>query len=150
MDGDVVGETLYYGRGAGRLPTASAVIGDIMEAAIKRRSGQPEPLMSWMLSHPEPRMIAPEANEVRCYLRMGLKDQPDMLARVAHVLGDHNISIASVVQKEPRENDPDWLPVVFLTHRARESEFSLALEKLSDLEGVQPGVIRLAVEDFTD
>jgi len=147
VEGDIVGETLYYGRGAGRFPTASAVIGDIMEAALKRQAGGTDPLAAWILGRSDPQMMPPEENRLRCYLRMGLKDESDVLARVAHVLGSHNISIASVVQKERRCGA--YIPVVFLTHRARECEFAAALAELDGLDCVEPGVVRLAVEDFS-
>jgi homoserine dehydrogenase len=146
VDGDIVDETLYYGKGAGRLPTGSAVIGDIMEAAMKLGAGQGEPVSDWIMLHDSLDMVAAEENEMRCYLRMSLKDQPDTLAKVAHVLGAQNISIASLIQKESRITG--FVPVVILTHKAKESEFEAALETIKTLGVVNGNVVRLAIEDF--
>ncbi len=146
IDGDIVNETLYYGKGAGRLPTGSAVIGDIMEAAMKLGTGKTEPVSNWILSNGELDMVAPEENEIRCYLRLALKDEPDVFAKVASILGENKISIASVVQKESHSDG--YVPVVILTHKAKESEFETALEQIKSLDVVGNEVIRLAIEDF--
>ncbi|HNX53061.1 MAG TPA: homoserine dehydrogenase, partial [Pontiellaceae bacterium] len=95
VEGDVVGSTLYYGRGAGRLPTASAVIGDIMEAAAGKGG-----CSNWLLKHTALPVRDARDISIRCYLRLSLKDQPDVIAQVAHVLGKNKISIASIMQKE--------------------------------------------------
>lgn len=146
VDGDIVDETLYYGKGAGRLPTGSAVIGDIMEAAMKLGAGKGEPVSNWIMMNESLDMVAAEETEMRCYLRLALKDQPDVLAKVAHILGEQNISIASVIQKESRENG--FVPVVILTHKAKESEFEAALVEMQTLDAVGKEVVRLAIEDF--
>ena len=116
IEGDVVGETLYYGRGAGRAPTASAVIGDIMDAAA-RKGGS----CDWLLQNESLPVRGVEDISVRCYLRLSLKDQPDAIAQVAHVLGKNHISIGAVMQKE--QNLGEQVPVVFLTHQALEKDF---------------------------
>jgi len=77
IEGDVVGETLYYGRGAGRAPTASAVIGDIMEAA-EGKGGS----CNWLLQNESLPVRGADDISVRCYLRLSLKDQPDAIARM--------------------------------------------------------------------
>ena len=141
IEGDIVGSTLYYGRGAGRLPTAGAVIGDIMEAAADR-SGCSE----WLLRNPSLPVRRAETISIRCYLRLSLKDQPDVIAQVAHVLGKNRISIASIIQKE--QNAGEQVPVVFLTHKAPEKNFVSAMEEIERLEVVDGKPVRMAIEDF--
>lgn len=141
VEGDIVGSTLYYGRGAGRLPTASAVIGDIMEAAAGG-SG----CSRWLLMHKALPVRGANDISIRCYLRMSLKDQPDVIAQVAHVLGKNRISIASIMQKE--QNAGEQVPVVFLTHKALEKNFAAAMEEIERLDVVDGKPVRMAIEDF--
>ncbi len=141
IEGDVVGETLYYGRGAGRAPTASAVIGDIMEAA-EGKGGR----CDWLLQNESLPVRGAADISVRCYLRLSLKDQPDVIAQVAHVLGKNNISIASVIQKE--QNVGEQVPVVFLTHKALEKNFAAAMTEIEKLNVVDGKPVRMAIEDF--
>lgn len=143
IEGDVVGSTLYYGRGAGRQPTASAVIGDIMEAAAGRGG-----CSSWLLKHKALPVRGANDISIRCYLRMSLKDQPDVIAQVAHVLGKNRISIASIMQKE--QNAGEQVPVVFLTHQAPEKNFAAAMEEIERLNVVDGKPVRMAIEDFED
>ena len=141
IEGDVVGSTLYYGRGAGRLPTASAVIGDIMEAAAGKGG-----CSEWMLKHKTLPVCNAKDISIRCYLRLSLKDQPDVIAQVAHVLGKNKISIASIMQKE--QNAGEQVPVVFLTHKALEKNFVAAMEEIERLDVVDGKPVRMAIEDF--
>jgi len=141
VEGDVVGSTLYYGRGAGRMPTASAVIGDIMEAAAGKGG-----CSDWLLKH-KALPVCDAANiSIRCYLRMSLKDQPDVIAQVAHVLGKNKISIASIMQKE--QNAGEQVPVVFLTHKALEKNYAAAMQEIERLDVVDGKPVRMAIEDF--
>jgi homoserine dehydrogenase len=142
IEGDVVGDTLYYGRGAGRMPTASAVIGDILDAAGGGANGG----CSWLLRHDSLPVRGAEEISIRCYLRLSLKDRPDVIAQVAHVLGKNNISIASVMQKE--QNAGEQVPVVFLTHQALEKNFIAAMEEIEALEVVDGKPVRMSIEDF--
>ncbi|MCC7300480.1 MAG: homoserine dehydrogenase [Verrucomicrobia bacterium] len=141
IEGDVVGNTLYYGRGAGRHPTASAVIGDIMEAASGKGG-----CSDWLLKNKPPSVRDAKDVSIRCYLRMSLKDQPDVMAQVAHVLGKNQVSIASIIQKE--ENAGGQVPVVFLTHKALEKNFVAAMEEIERLDVVDGKPVRMAIEDF--
>jgi homoserine dehydrogenase len=141
VEGDVVGSTLYYGRGAGRLPTASAVIGDIMEAAAGKGD-----CSAWLLKHDSLPVRSAENISIRCYLRLSLKDQPDVIAQVAHVLGKNQISIASLIQKE--QNAGEQVPVVFLTHKALEKNFVAAMREIEALDVVAGKPVRMAIEDF--
>lgn len=141
IEGDVVGSTLYYGRGAGRLPTASAVIGDIIEAASGKADGS-----AWLLRNKTLPVRGANDISIRCYLRLSLKDQPDVIAKVAHVLGKNLISIASIIQKE--KNAGEQVPVVILTHKAPEKNFAAAMEEIEQLDCVDGKPVRMAIEDF--
>ena len=147
VKGDIVGDTMYYGRGAGRLPTGSAVIGDIMEAAANRLNGGGVPVsVTMMLQKDALRYCSSGAIEKRCYVRLSLLDKPGSLGKVMDVFGNNNISIASVVQKERHEEG--FAPVVVLTHRAKEAEFAAAMKQIVELAVNDADPVRMRLEDF--
>ncbi len=147
MKGDIVDDTMYYGRGAGRLPTGSAVIGDIMEAAANRLNHDGVPVsVTMMLQKESLAYCSADKIEKRCYIRLSLLDKPGSMGKVMDILGGHNISIASVVQDERHE--AGYAPVVVLTHKATEAEFTAAIQEINELDvsGAKP--IRMRIEDF--
>ena len=147
VKGDIVGDTMYYGRGAGRLPTGSAVIGDIMEAAANSLNGGGVPVsVTMMLQKDALEYCSSAAIEKRCYVRLSLLDKPGSLGKVMDVFGNNDISIASVIQKERHEEG--FAPVVVLTHRAREADFATAMKQIVELDvnGAEP--VRMRLEDF--
>lgn len=149
MKGDIVDDTMYYGRGAGRLPTGSAVISDIMEAAadVIHEAGTPTGIT--MMRERETLSYLP-ADEVRkrCYLRLSLADEPGAMGQVMHVLGEHSINVASVVQKEQHSNGQ--VPVVVLTEQAREKDFCEAVKSIAGLQICLEEPVRFRLEDFED
>jgi len=134
VEGDLVGRVLFYGEGAGAAPTSSAVVADVVSAArdIVIGSGC---RMRW---RPEPgKAIRPMAElETGYYLRLNAVDQPGVLAQVSKVLGDHRISISSVIQKAV---DPvaQTAEIVIMTHPAKEAEMQRALAKLERMDSVK-------------
>jgi homoserine dehydrogenase len=144
--GDIVGETLYYGRGAGRLPTASAVIGDIAEAARNLAVGAPQRVPAFVAHDQYSHLRPSEEVRTRYYLRLSLKDEPGLLGQVAGILGDNGISIASVMQAEARAGE--YVPVIILTHEAAEKHFQAALARVDALPEVNAPVVRIRIEDF--
>jgi len=147
VKGDIVDDTMYYGRGAGRLPTGSAVIGDIMEAASDKLNGKGVPVsVTMMLQKDTLNYCTPENIEKRCYIRLCLEDKPGSMAQVMAIFGKHNISIASVVQKELHENG--CAPVVILTQYAKEAEFVAAMAEIDALDVSCFAPIRMRLEDF--
>lgn len=147
VEGDIVGQTAYYGRGAGRLPTASAVISDIADVARRMAAH------GGRLPTPEPRPAAVAVNyramgdiETRYYLRLSLLDKPGILGQVTTILGQHGISIASLFQKEMHAGR--HVPVVIVTDRAREQDFEAALRTLDGMEGVGGRTVRMRIEDL--
>lgn len=143
VKGDAVGDTLYCGRGAGRYPTASAIVSDIVEAARRRRTGAGH---ADAYAGEPPRIRADAYDRARWYLRVMLLDRPGMLARAAEVIGRHDISLASVVQREgPRE---PHVPVLFLTHNAAFGAVRRAIRELSKMEGVGAPPVCFRIEDL--
>ncbi|MBU1694718.1 MAG: homoserine dehydrogenase, partial [Verrucomicrobia bacterium] len=145
ISGDIVGDTLYYGRGAGRRATASAVLADLADVAHHRACGARRPPV--FLPEAGPVKLRPLGEvRTRCYLRLSLLDRPGVLAKVAQALGRHGISIASVMQKEVRLGG--HVPVIVVTHEAPEKAFQAALEEIDRLEEVGAPTVRLRIEDF--
>jgi homoserine dehydrogenase len=153
VHGDAVGPTLFYGAGAGELPTASAVVGDLMELAreVRRGSvGRVAPL-SFLPEALTRRPIVPLGELfARCYLRFTAVDRPGVLAHIAGALGAHGISIESVIQKG-RGHGPDGaegaVPVVVLTHPAREAAVRQALEVIDALDDVTAPTRLIRIEE---
>jgi homoserine dehydrogenase len=130
VDSDLAGGTLYYGRGAGRLPTASAVAADI--ADIARRGGSPPPPP---FRYDEARRLRPIGQHIgEYYLRFTTADQTGVLGRICTILGEHKISIASCLQKDPHGENS--VHVVIMTHNALESDLRSALARIDALDVV--------------
>jgi homoserine dehydrogenase len=134
VEGDLVGRVLFYGEGAGASPTSSAVVADVVSAARDIITGGGS-RVSWRL---EPgKSIKPMAElETRYYLRLNVADQPGVLAQVSKVLGDHLISISSVIQKAT-DAVAQTAEIVIMTHPAREAEMQQALNELGRLASVK-------------
>jgi hypothetical protein len=134
---NLVGDTLYYGRGAGRLPTASAVLSDVADLATTLAGGRRQRLPPFLVSRAPPsgrlantgRRLVPQLPALHPAGPAGRAGD-----RVGHVLGRHEISISSVIQKESRNGS--HVPVVFMTHAARERNMCAALAELDRLEVV--------------
>jgi homoserine dehydrogenase len=141
VHGDIVGDTLFYGRGAGQDPTTSSVISDLAQAAIWFDSGgkafgfTPHGLYGKCL--PIERVVS------GFYLRLSVIDKPGVLAQVASILGSHQIGISSVVQPEGHEGDA--VPLVLMIHEAAFGRMQTALELIRQLDCVKatPVLIRV-------
>ena len=146
--GDVVGETLYQGPGAGQMPTASAVVSDLIDLAVGRAQATFAAAKLWS---PAGRGFVVEPSEKvrsRFYLRLLVKDQPGSLADVCRVLADEAISISSVIQHEAVEGHPEQtVPLVIMTHYADTGRFRSALAKMNALRGVVPPGVYYSVDD---
>lgn len=145
VHGDLVGAELFYGRGAGQNPTASAVISDIMDITrtILSKTG-PRISLNRQPSHGIQRLRRMGAIETRYYMRFTVKDSPGVLARIAGVLGHHHISIASVNQKERKA--ARIVPVVMMTHEAKESNVRKALHAIDHLGFVKHPTVAIRTE----
>ena len=145
VEGDLMGKVLFHGMGAGREPTTSAVIGDLVEIARQIRSGSepiPSPEMNESLS-----MTPMSALMSRYYLRLTVADRPGVLAQIGRILGDLNISIASVIQKD---TDPvtQTAEIVVTTHPALESGMQGSLKQIERLDIVREVNNLVRVEDW--
>ena len=148
--GDAVGPTLFYGQGAGGMPTASAVVADIIEAGQAAAGGLVNlKTGGWIKEESSGVEISSIAEvKTRYYMRLVVRDQPSVLAEIGQALGDCQISIAAVTQKAPQTCDT--VSLVIITHKALEKNMDLAREKLSKLEVVEDDftVIRIEELDF--
>lgn len=148
LTGDVVGETLLVGRGAGQDATASAVISDIADAVVAL-NGAPPPVISeedeetYRRLAAEVQLAGPGDIRSEYYLRLRVKDQKGVLARVAHLLSETNISVASLIQHEEPEKRTALLLIT--THQSSEKEIGEALKRLEALDEVcaKPFLLRI-------
>jgi homoserine dehydrogenase len=134
--GDAVGDVMFYGRGAGMMPTGSAVVGDIVDVCRNIRFGSTGRVSSSCFE--EKRMIPMDQVESKYYLRMLVDDRPRVLASIAGVLGDHEVSIESVVQKAVPHNiaESDQAEIIWVTHEVREANMRAALAEIKKLPAV--------------
>jgi len=134
VEGDLVGKVLFFGEGAGALPTSSAIIADIVSSAQDIILGVGNKAKRRFESG---KSIKPMAEiETRYYLRMNIADRPGVLAQISKALGDHLISIASVIQKEA-DIAAQTAEIVIMTHPAQEKAVQQAIGKLAQLEVVK-------------
>lgn len=147
--GDAVGDTLFYGRGAGAMPTASAVIGDLIDVIVGRARLTSRVLNLWSDRSPSPVFAPSDAVRRRYYLRFSIADRPGVIAALAQVLGRHGISIASVIQHDPGDDAPldGTVPLVIMTHLAVEAHLNAAVEEIDRLDVVKSPSVRLGVEE---
>ena len=140
--GDVVGETLYQGPGAGQMPTASSVVADLIDVAVGRAQRTFQSLRLWEPSSQGFRLRPPEEVRSRFYLRILVEDRPGMLAEITRILADEQISISSVIQHEaPEDHEGETVPLVIMTHTAEAGRFRRALARIDRTPGVDaPGV----------
>jgi len=135
LEGDALGPAMFYGRGAGEMPTASAVVADIMDIGRDMLScrRQRTPVASYTRAGRRKLRIRPIEKVRSCfYLRFSAMDKPGVLSKIAGILGRHDISIASVMQKERKEGGP--VPIVMMTHEAVEMNMRRALAKVDQLD----------------
>ncbi|MBP7050107.1 MAG: homoserine dehydrogenase [Phycisphaerae bacterium] len=145
--GSAVGETLYYGRGAGMMPTASAVLADIIDVAI----GNSRTTFNQLYLKPrsEVQSIIEPIGEIitRFYLRVMAKDNPGVVARYGGVLGDHDISISGALQHEGTGPN-NTVPVVITTHRTQEKNMTAALAELAKLDIISGKPVCVRIVDI--
>jgi len=150
VKGDAVGPTLYYGAGAGSLPTASAVVADLVDVT-RLITADPEHRVPHLAFQPDQLSAVPilgiEQVETAYYLRMRVIDRPGVLADVTRILADSKISIGAMVQKEPGAGQRR-VDIVMLTHRALEKNVNQAIKKIEHLPAVVGSVTRIRLEEL--
>lgn len=145
--GSAVGNQVFYGKGAGQMPTASAVVSD-MVAVVERKADGAGPAVGDMVLGQEALPVAPvEQIQMRYFLRMQVCDLPGVLEHIARILAGEEISIASVLQKE-RDVDGGLVPLVIVTHEAREESVQRALDAIASVEAVQGAVRLIRMEEL--
>jgi len=144
VEGDATGSTLYYGRGAGDMPTGSAVVSDIVDIArnIRKNAIGRMPIMTRTLR--DLRIKKMDDVVSKYYFRFFALDKPGVLSKISGILGNYNISIASVIQKGRRVGKA--VPLVVLTHEAKEKDVRQALHEIDQLSVVMDKTIFMRVE----
>lgn len=145
VQGDAVGKLFFHGLGAGRMPTASAVVADLIDTAVGRAQITFRVLDLW--SQRAGGIAACDHRSVRgrYYLRFDVADSPGVLAEITGILGRHQLSIASVIQHEPSENFDGFVPLVIMTHEATEGEAAAAVAEIDRLSVVRGNSVRMRV-----
>jgi homoserine dehydrogenase len=144
--GDAVGPVFYHGQGAGQMPTASAVVADLIDTAVGRTALTFRSLELWSRRKAQISARDYAKAEGRFYLRASAEDHPGVLAQIAQILGKHDISIASVLQHEPA-SDGDAVPLVIMTHETTEGASRKASTEIGRLPSVRGDVVRMWVRD---
>ncbi len=150
VQGDAVGATLYYGKGAGAEPTASAVIADLVDVT-RMHTADPENRVPHLAFQPNAmvdlKILPIEEVQTSYYLRLRVQDKPGVLADITRILADEQISIDAVIQKEPGEGE-EQTDLIMLTHRTRERRINAAIAKIETLAVVAGKVTKLRLEEL--
>ena len=150
VQGDAVGATLYYGKGAGAEPTASAVIADLVDVT-RMATADPQNRVPHLAFQPNAmadiKILPMDEVITSYYLRLRVQDKPGVLADITRILADEQISIDAVIQKEPGEGE-DQTDLIMLTHQTREKRVNAAIVKIEALGVVAGKVTKLRLEEL--
>ncbi len=144
VQGDAVGDLMFYGRGAGQMPTASAIVSDILNIAVEIDS-PPNLLMSCQHSENVAQLSAPDHVINRYYLRIQTEDKSGVLGHIGHLLGKEDISIHTLIQTKHRPGEAE---IVLITHPVSEQKLRQAVAELRKLETTRRIDSIIRVEDF--
>ena len=144
--GDVVGDTLYYGRGAGQDATASAVLSDLADAALDLKCGTKSRIPPFVPHECEGAVLPIDDVISRYYVRLSVVDRPGTLARIAAILATAKIGISSVIQPEGHEGES--VPLILMIHDATNAAMNKALRQISKLNVVKAPPVMIRVESF--
>lgn len=145
--GDAVGKVWFHGLGAGQMPTASAVVADLIDTVVGRTAITFRTLELWSQ---RPARVAPRdfgMAESRFYLRFDVDDHPGVLSEITGILGRHGISIASVIQHEPTDGAGRAVPLVIMTHITRQGAADKAVAEIDQLKSVRGRSVRIRVHE---
>jgi len=155
--GDVVGDTMFYGRGAGADATSSAVISDLADAALDLKFGSKQRVPAFVSHRLNASVRTIDDVESRYYLRLTVEDAAGVIAKVSKILGDADISIASVLQREAPEAKPGQpqtyhgtVPLIMMLHTAKDRIVRDAVARIDQLSVVKARTIVIRVESFDD
>jgi homoserine dehydrogenase len=144
--GDVVGDTLFYGRGAGKDATASAVLSDIADAALDLKHGTRQRIPPFVGHDPKGKVLSMDEVVSRYYLRLSVVDKPGTMAKVTAILAESKIGISSVIQPEGHEGES--VPLILMSHDASNLAMKKALAKISRLPVVKAAPVMIRLESF--
>lgn len=144
--GDAVGELFYHGLGAGQMPTASAVVADMVDTCAGRTAITFRNLELWSKTTMNVHLDDFSQLPGRYYLRFSVEDHPGVLAEITGVLGRHKVSIASIIQHEPSGGER-LVPLVIMTHQAAEGAAQRAVEEIAKLKSVRGSAVKMRVLD---
>ncbi|MEN6459450.1 MAG: homoserine dehydrogenase [Thermoguttaceae bacterium] len=147
--GDAVGRLFFHGLGAGQMPTASAVIADLIDTVVGRWAITFQTLNLWDSNIESAVSLRNPAEALgRFYLRLNVDDRPGVMSEISGILGRHGISMASVILHETDEEATSKVvPLMIMTHTAPEGDMAAAMKAISQLAGVCPGGVRMRVRD---
>ena len=145
--GDAVGPVFFHGQGAGQMPTASAVVADMIDTAVGRTDLTFKTLELWADGNKRVEFATPGELEGRFYMRFNVQDHPGVLGQVTSLLGAQGISIASVIQHEVSNGSDETIPLVIMTHQAKESAAVAAMEQIAQMDAVSDDLERLRILD---
>ncbi len=143
--GDAIGESMLYGQGAGKMPTASAVVSDLVDVSLGRAKITFESITPLSGNCKKIDVLDISMIKTRYYLRFSVIDKPGVLASITGILGNHNISISSVIQQDSRESE--LVPLVMMTHIAEEGNLQRAIIEINNLDVVKGKTVFLRVEE---
>jgi len=146
VDGDFVDKTIFYGRGAGRRATASAVVADLVDVALNIAAGSVRRIPAFRPGAQFERVMAMDEITSRYYLRLQVKDCPGVIAAITRILAERSISISSLIQHETRDGGDSV--VVILTHPAVEKEVRKAIVEIGKLSINRSPVKMMRIEDL--
>lgn len=146
VTGDTVGDTIFYGRGAGRDATASAVVADIVDVALNKKFGSHLRVPPFRIGRQFGKITPMSEVKTRYYLRLQVADEPGVIAAVSDVFGKRGISISSIFQKE--DLHANKVTLLILTHEATEGDVTASIAELENLDCVKDSVSLLRVEDL--
>jgi homoserine dehydrogenase len=143
--GHALGHCLFYGRGAGQMPTASAVVSDIIQTALGTAATAFGQLRIFSDATQPAKLLPFEELQSRYYLRVLVKDQPGVMAQIAAILGKYQVSISAILQHESAEDNT--VPIIITTHLAREGALQRAIAEINGLPVIQPPAACLRIID---
>jgi len=146
VEGDAVGPLFFHGQGAGQMPTASAVVADLIDTAVGRTAITFRTLELWSNRQARVTAAPSDSSRAKFYLRVMVEDHPGVLSQVTAALGEHDISIASVLQHEPLEAK-GIVPLVIMTHETTEGAAARACAAIDELQPVRGETVRMWVRD---
>jgi homoserine dehydrogenase len=143
--GHALGHALFYGRGAGQMPTASAVVSDLLGVALGTTPLAFKQLRIFPDTTPRASVLPFHELHSRYYLRLMVKDQPGVMGQVSQILGNNGISLSAILQRET--DDGQTVPIVITTHRATEGPMRKALDEINALSTIAPPSVCMRIID---